>query len=390
MNEISFWRNMMKEKKNYTIGLDIGTNSVGWAVIDDDFNLVQGKKKITEIAADGTVKKRNSRTNLWGARLFDAGETAADRRLKRGARRRIARRKKRLEYLRLIFQDKVYEVDPNFFLRLDESFLQGGDRSTEVAAQFPLFPTVNLEKKYHASFPTVYHLRKTLAESNEIYDIRYIFLALNHIFKNRGHFVNQDAGDEAYGDFSKIEIKPEFEYFINKYNETFDDAEINLEDYSSEVERLLNSGKDDDAKTLGDIFENSRTGTFYQFMKLIFDLKANFKSTFGLDEEAKLQFSDEKFDEELEKLLGVIGDKFIDLFEAARNVNNALLLSRILDIKNDAYKNSPTKLSASMVERYENHAKDLKQLKLLLKDNSSKEYDDFSTQSKLLKKMVKK
>lgn len=32
--------------KDYTIGLDIGTNSVGWAVIDDEFELVKGKKII--------------------------------------------------------------------------------------------------------------------------------------------------------------------------------------------------------------------------------------------------------------------------------------------------------------------------------------------------------
>ncbi|MDR0199747.1 MAG: hypothetical protein LBI43_04125 [Streptococcaceae bacterium] len=84
---------MTKESKNYTIGLDIGTNSVGWAVIQDDFSLAQGKKKIIDIAPDGTTTKRSSRTNLWGVRLFDEGQVAADRRLKRGMRRRIARRK---------------------------------------------------------------------------------------------------------------------------------------------------------------------------------------------------------------------------------------------------------------------------------------------------------
>ena len=34
-------------KKNYTISLDIGTSSVGWAVLNDDFILAKGNKKMT-------------------------------------------------------------------------------------------------------------------------------------------------------------------------------------------------------------------------------------------------------------------------------------------------------------------------------------------------------
>lgn len=45
--------------KAYSIGLDIGTNSVGWAVIDENNQLVRYKKK-----------------NMWGARLFDEANKA--------------------------------------------------------------------------------------------------------------------------------------------------------------------------------------------------------------------------------------------------------------------------------------------------------------------------
>ena len=54
--------------KNYYLGLDIGTNSVGWAVTDDEYNLCKFKKK-----------------DMWGIRLFENGETAAERRLQRTA-----------------------------------------------------------------------------------------------------------------------------------------------------------------------------------------------------------------------------------------------------------------------------------------------------------------
>ena len=45
--------------KNYSIGLDIGTNSVGWAVNDENYKIYKYKKN-----------------NMWGVRLFDEGETA--------------------------------------------------------------------------------------------------------------------------------------------------------------------------------------------------------------------------------------------------------------------------------------------------------------------------
>lgn len=55
----------MKNEKNenmpYNIGLDIGTTSVGWAVVDDNFNI---------------IKKKNKKIPLWGVRLFDEAQTA--------------------------------------------------------------------------------------------------------------------------------------------------------------------------------------------------------------------------------------------------------------------------------------------------------------------------
>lgn len=41
-------------KKDYVIGLDIGTNSVGWAVMTEDYQLVKKKCLFME-----TLKKEN-------------------------------------------------------------------------------------------------------------------------------------------------------------------------------------------------------------------------------------------------------------------------------------------------------------------------------------------
>ena len=66
------------EKFNYKIGLDIGTNSVGWACVDDDNDIVRKGGKL-----------------LWGSRLFEEASGKKDRRVFRGVRRRLLRRHNR-------------------------------------------------------------------------------------------------------------------------------------------------------------------------------------------------------------------------------------------------------------------------------------------------------
>ena len=69
---------------DYYLGLDIGTDSVGWAVTDENYQIIKRKGKA-----------------LWGVRLFDSAKTAEERRSYRTARRRIERRKQRLNWLQV-------------------------------------------------------------------------------------------------------------------------------------------------------------------------------------------------------------------------------------------------------------------------------------------------
>lgn len=69
-------------KKPYTLGLDIGTSSVGFAAIDAQYVPMRAKGK-----------------TVIGVRLFREGDTAAERRQFRTTRRRISRRKCRLGLL---------------------------------------------------------------------------------------------------------------------------------------------------------------------------------------------------------------------------------------------------------------------------------------------------
>lgn len=93
-----------RDDVNYYLGFDVGTNSVGWAVTDENYNLLRKKGK-----------------DLWGVRLFNEANTAAKRRAFRSIRRRNMRKSGRLAILRDIFEFEIAKVDRNFYLRLAES-----------------------------------------------------------------------------------------------------------------------------------------------------------------------------------------------------------------------------------------------------------------------------
>ena len=171
----------MEKKTNYTIGLDIGTDSVGWAVVKDDLELVKKRMKVLGNTETNYIKK-----NLWGSLLFESGQTAKDRRLKRVARRRYERRRNRLMELQKIFASAIDEIDENFFFRLNESFLVPEDKAF---SKNPIFGTLGEDKTYYKTYPTIYHLRQHLADSEEKADVRLIYLALAHMIKYRGHFL---------------------------------------------------------------------------------------------------------------------------------------------------------------------------------------------------------
>jgi len=355
-------------KKPYSIGLDIGTNSVGWAVITDDYKVPAKKMKVL-----GNTNKESIKKNLIGALLFDAGNTAADRRLKRTARRRYTRRRNRILYLQEIFAAEMNKVDESFFHRLDDSFLVPEDKR---GSKYPIFGTLEEEKEYHKQFPTIYHLRKSLADSKEKADLRLIYLALAHIIKYRGHFLYEDTFDIKKNDIQKI-----FNEFASVYDNTFEENSLCKENAQVEeifTDKISKSAKRD--RVLKLFPDEKSTGLFSEFLKLIVGNQADFKKYFDLEEKAPLQFSKDTYDEDLESLLGQIGDDYADLFVVAKKLYDAVLLAGILSVKDPVTK---APLSASMIERYENHQNDLSALKQFIRRNLPEKYAEvFSDDSK--------
>ena len=162
-------------KKEYFLGLDIGTDSVGWAVTDSEYHILRRKGKA-----------------LWGLRLFDAANTAAERRTFRTNRRRIQRRKQRIRLLQQLFAEEIAKIDPGFFQRMsDSAFWQEDKHEQQIYSLFSRYPlgdknvfvgpTKYTDVEYYKEYPTIYHLRSALIKEKKQFDLRLVYLAIHHL-----------------------------------------------------------------------------------------------------------------------------------------------------------------------------------------------------------------
>ena len=347
--------------KPYSIGLDIGTNSVGWAVITDDYKVPSKKMKVL-----GNTSKKYIKKNLLGALLFDSGITAEGRRLKRTARRRYTRRRNRILYLQEIFSTEMATLDDAFFQRLDDSFLVPDDKRD---SKYPIFGNLVEEKAYHDEFPTIYHLRKYLADSTKKADLRLVYLALAHMIKYRGHFLIEGEFNSKNNDIQK-----NFQDFLDTYNAIFE-SDLSLEN-SKQLEEIVKDKISKSAKKdrILKLFPGEKnSGIFSEFLKLIVGNQADFKKYFNLDEKAPLHFSKESYDEDLETLLGYIGDYYSDVFFKAKKLYDAILLSGILTVTDNG---TEAPLSSAMIMRYKEHEEDLALLKAYIRKISLETYNE--------------
>lgn len=347
--------------KPYSIGLDIGTNSVGWAVITDDYKVPSKKMKVL-----GNTSKKYVKKNLLGALLFESGITAEGRRLKRTAGRRYTRRRNRILYLQEIFSREMAKIDESFFQRLDDSFLVPDEKRD---SKYPIFGNLVKEKTYHDEFPTIYHLRKYLADSSKKADLRLVYLALAHMIKYRGHFLIE-------GDFNSRnnDIKKNFQDFLDSYNAIFE-SDLSLEN-SKQLEEIVKDKISKSAKKdrLLKLFPGEKnSGIFSEFLKLIVGNQADFRKYFNLDEKTSLHFSKESYDEDLETLLGHIGDDYSDVFLKAKKLYDAILLSGILTVTDNEIE---APLSSAMIMRYKEHEEDLALLKAYIRNISLETYNE--------------
>lgn len=367
----------MNGKKDYYIGLDLGTNSVGWAVTDTDYKLLRAKGK-----------------DLWGVRLFDAAKPASKRRSQRIQRRRTEREKARKAMLRTYFVDTVDAVDPGFFKRLDESFLHKEDRSDSNRQKYMLFNDPKYtDVEYLEEFPTIFHLRQALLhDENRKFDVRLLYIAILNMFSHRGHFLNTNMSSDDE-------------------DSSFDDAWGELMDALTEVQNTFQEDKVDFSAitSLGDNKElkallidtgKKRTVKFEEFRSLLNVQKSNKQAcavlkmlcgckvsvkdiTYGIDDlniesdSEKISFIDTDIDEKMNSILEILGEEWFEVLIKSKTLYDACLLASILgDNKyiSDSGVEDIKYLSDSRVEMYKRHKQDLNDLKKLLKEYDQAAY----------------
>ena len=349
--------------RKYYLGLDIGTNSVGWAVTDPSYNLERFRKK-----------------DMWGIRLFEQAETAAERRMKRTNRRRLQRRNQRIDLLQELFSEEMAKKDSSFFLRMNESRLHIEDKSVKV--KYPLFTDDDYtDIDFYNEYPTMYHLRKELMESSEPHDIRLVYLALHHIIKYRGHFLidgDLNSAKSFKAVFENLMNAVREELHIDMEAESPDRIEAILRDRTMarsvkakllEKEFILNPGEadKDTQKKLKNAVKQIcifTAGNKGDLKKLLF--------TENLDDVEKtgFKFSDTRFDEDiLPELESKIPDR-LNVVQSIKAIYDWSILVDILD--GEEY------LSAAKVKQYDEHKANLRTLRHIMKKYCDRKiWDEF-------------
>ncbi len=346
----------MKESKKYYIGLDIGTDSVGYAACDEQYNLLKFRGE-----------------PAWGVTVFDKASLNSERRSFRSGRRRLDRRQQRVLFLQELFAPEIAKKDERFFIRLSES----GMWREDVNDRYIFFndPDFN-DKDYFDTYPTIHHLLVDLMDSNEPHDVRLVYLACAWLVAHRGHFlsnVNEDSIDEIK-EISSVYLNFRDYFVSNGYDVPWGD--INIEELGSclkskngvtakskrLIEILLNGQKP--SKETREEFPFSQDA----IIKLLAGGKCKPKDIFQKEEYSELEsislgMTDEKFEE----LAGALNEDF-ELIDALRRLYDWSVLADSLGDFNS--------VSHAKVKIYEQHEADLKTLKFFIRKYRKKDYDD--------------
>lgn len=342
----------MQKLKNcdYYIGLDMGDASVGWAVTDTNYNILKFNGKA-----------------LWGIRLFDSANTAASTRVFRSGRRRIDRTTWHLKMLQELFAEEIAKVDPGFFMRLEDSRLHLDDKRDK--AVYNLFVDKNYtDKDFYQQYPTMYHLRYALATQAGPFDVRLLYLAVQHIAKHRGHFLFDNLDASKVNDFNAV--FSEVENYVRD--------EMGIEDWScqniDELAKVLcdvNLGRTTKQKAMQSLLP-AQTKQQKAIIQLFSGGKAKLAELFvdeELDECEKksVSFQDDDLNEFEPVLTAALGERYEGLLRF-KAIYDWSLLAKILHL--DTSKKDEDEqhlLSECKVQVYEDHKRDLAVLKSMLK-----------------------
>lgn len=359
---------MSKEvKKDYFVGLDIGTGSVGFAVTDTSYKIA-----------------RVNRRNFIGCRIFKSAETARNRRMARGQRRRLDRTQARIKQLQSFFEKDILAIDPEFFQRLNESRYVPEDKLDTngnmaktpynlFADAKPLFPckkeyTQYTDKEYHKDFPTIFHLIYWLRTTHDtVIDPRLIYLGLASMMKHRGHFlINGSLNNNDIKNFDPV-VKNTFDLIKNEdlgFRElTYDERLIN------DLKAVLTSPDKftDKNKALVQIL-SAKAKSEKEIVKLLAGGNANLSELFQNDTYKDMKLALDADSVELQDTWeNVLNENYVVIAALKAMFDWAVLYKLLQD---------STYISEAKIKTYKKHGDDLKKLKYIIKTYSPTAYNE--------------
>lgn len=343
--------------KEYYLGLDIGTDSVGWAVTDTEYRIPKFRGNA-----------------MWGIRLFDESKTAEERRMFRTSRRRIQRRRERLNLLEMLFDEEISKKDIAFFQRLRESNLYLEDKTS--AGKYCVFNDENYtDKDFHKEYPTVYHLRKELIENSTFHDARLVFIALHHIIKNRGHFLFDSLNADGVPDFAAVYddfemyLSDNYDIILNcgdvcSFSKILQNRNLNKTKKNAEISALFGVTKKSEPQICAIL--SLLSGSSVKLCDIFDD--DSLKET----EKKNITFSG-GFDDAAPEYESILGERF-ELIEKLKAIYDWAVLADIL--------NGEKYISFAKVKVYEQHHDDLKQLKGYVRERCPGKYGEIFKKSK--------
>ncbi|MGN0170680.1 MAG: type II CRISPR RNA-guided endonuclease Cas9 [Lachnospiraceae bacterium] len=343
-----------KEQKEYFLGLDMGTNSVGWAVTDLQYNLLRAKGK-----------------DMWGIREFDEALPAADRRSHRASRRNRQREQVRIGLLKSYFEDAVNQEDPNFYQRMENSFFKVGDKDAQIEGVNAIFNDRNYkDADYYRDYPTIFHLKMDLINEKVSVDERYarkVYLAVLNSFKRRGHFLNSSLSGEASENQDVWVLFQQLIRCLEELDICFS-VDLSAEEEFKEILSRGDTSRSKKRELLCELLKVDKKNTEnYLLISAICGLKIDLKKMFALetDQKVELDFSSAGYEDRAPEIYASIGDDYAQIVESMKQVYDAGVLSSIMSGVNW--------LSEARVRNYEKHKRDLSILKSCIKKYCPKE-----------------
>lgn len=240
-----------------------------------------------------------------------------------------------------------------------------------------------VEQRAHYPVTNIYKLREAMINEDRQFDLREVYLAVHHIVKYRGHFLNNASVD-------KFKVgRIDFDKSFNVLNEAYEELQNGEGSFTIEPSKVEKIGqllldtkmrKLDRQKAVAKLLEvkvadkeetkrNKQIAT--AMSKLVLGYKADFATVAMVNgNEWKIDLSSETSEDEIEKFREELSDAQNDILTEITSLFSQIMLNEIVP--------NGMSISESMMDRYWMHERQLAEVKEYLATqpaSARKEFD---------------